>query len=290
MKAGTDYFSGMLRSAGLSGTTPLPQAPAATNANDVFDPIESAQEAAPAAPMSARPTALDTAAAQAQAQTPAPAPAPTGLPPAPPRRAEPSRDPSPATLARDPSPAVQAALRWIAAGEPAKTASTSEAPMTPEAPEITSQREAVHPTSHREPSAKPVAPESPPATQRVEPPRREPPPRPHALESTTHAVEAFPRPAVPPRHAETPARTQQLRPTEASKGTSRQTPEVHIGTLHVTLDAATAARFAPPPPAPQTMAAAPETPRASEAPSPTRGSGAHSAIGSGLSRSRLPRW
>lgn len=277
MKAGTDYFGGVMRSAGLAGPAAMPPARAAAGAGDAFEPVESMQEAAPA-PMPSipeRPTHVETPAART--------PVPTELPPPSPRIAE---------LTRDPSPAVQAALRWIAAGEPAQMPSAAQAPMKPEAPVIASRDEAAPPTQHRPASAGPVSLPSPSAAPRFEPSlRREPPPLPAIAKAATPAPEASTRQAAPPTRADAPARTQQLRPTEASKAAGRHAPEVHIGTLHVTLDATTAARFAPPAPAPRTVIAAPEAPRASAAPAAAaRSGGSHAAVGSGLSRSRLPRW
>jgi len=273
MKAGTDYFGGVMRSAGLAGPAALPPVRAAAGAGDAFEPIESMQDAAPAPSTREQSSPPDTPAAKT--------PAPTELPPPSPRIAE---------LARDPSPAVQAALRWIAAGEPAQRPSAGQAPMQPEAPVTASHDEAAPPTPHRQAPLGPASPPSLSAARRFEPQRPEPTPLPSIAKAATPAPEASTRQPAPLTRADTPARTQQLRPTEASKAASRHAPEVHIGTLHVTLDGATAARFAPPAPAPRTMIAAPEAPRASAAPAAARSGASHAAVGSGLSRSRLPRW
>jgi len=273
MSNGSNYFNALMRSAGMApkGGVPAQSGPmAATGAGEVFDPFEAA-EAAEAIEAVAPPERGD-----------APAPISPNDPPTRPQA-------MPAALTRDAHPAVQAAVRWV-------TAAAAPVP-EPASPAIAA---AVADRPSRDP--KPVAAlaqphPSPPATARVEhistplsgsdasiaaagpEPRieRQAAAAPQALAPRKPRAEALPVTA-------SPARPRQVEPAERAASGSGRT-EVHIGTLHVTLDAAATARFATRTVAPPAAQAARNNPASNAHPSSSR-----QATGSSLSRSRLPRW
>lgn len=286
MSNGSNYFNALMRSAGMApnGGAPAQIEPmAATGAGEVFDPFEAAEAI----------EAIDAVAPAERGDAPAPvAPIdPPTRPQAMPAASTPVRahESLPTALTRDAHPAVQAALRWVTAA-----AAPVPEPASPAIAEAVADR----PSPDPKPVAALVQPHpSPPAMARVEHIRTPlsgpdapiaaagPEPR---LESQAAAAPQ----ALAPRNPRaedlpvtaSPARRRQAEPAERATSGSGRT-EVHIGTLHVTLDAAATARFATrsiAPPAPQ---AARNNPASNAQPSSAR-----QATGSSLSRSRLPRW
>jgi hypothetical protein len=277
----SNYFNALMRSAGMApkASAPVPSAPTAAAASEVFDPFEAAESIDAVAPTERgdAPTPLAPMATptrpQAMPATPMPVQAQEALP---------------AVLAHDAHPAVQAALRWVTAGVALGTEPVSP-PSAPEVAELPSG----HPTL--DPVQAQVRPADPPITMRVDHvvPKpawpggsvAAPTPEPRIERQATTDSEpvAPPKPrALTPSVSAQPDRPPQVELAERASSSSRT--EVHIGTLHVTLDAAATARFATrtmAPPAPEAVRASPP----SSAHQPSRQS-----ADSSLSRSRLPRW
>lgn len=263
-----DYFGGVMRSAGLAGVPALASPVAPVASGEPIDPFEAVDVegiAAADVPLHERPVVASPSAGESPAPLPVRAEAPL---PSQPRVAD---------VARDASPNVQAALRWIAAGEPAQELG-AQSPARP-APLATAKLDA---GAERTPTPAVAA----AAILRTEPAREAAVARPIAQPEPSPAAQTLTRPAerasLPVASDDGPRRSRSTEPVQRA-APARAAAEIHIGTLHVTLDAAATARFA----APRTVVAAPEAPRAN-APRP-----AAAAAGGGissLSRSRLPRW
>ncbi len=282
--SGNSYFGALLRSAGVAPAsgTPSRSAPIETAAMP-FDPFEAAQEIDADAPVEQRYTGEPP-----RPETPREPPAREQTLPAAPVPAQAHASVLP-LLAGDPHPAVQAALRWVAAADAPRTDPVS-APSAPATVDIapTPARPDMAPFQAQAANVPPIlrAEQMAAAPVRSDPSsvaRSKPEPRVEQAPTRGAEAETQPRPrAANPTPTASPSRALDAQPKERTAGTNRT--EVHIGTLHVTLDAPSAARFA----SRSITAPAPETARASPA-AGSRPASSRSA-GSSLSRSRLPRW
>lgn len=271
----SDYFGALLRSAGaLAAPARLPTpAPSAVPGDDIVEQDLEAEGAAPGerAPARAEPAheqAAEAAAWPAAApEADAPAPrdgvarqqpaAPSAAPDAPPA----APPPAPLPQREDPAlahPLVRAALRWVAADPQALPAPAHPAPPT----------HAVAPRAAPSPEvgpavASPRSIESPAEASRV----AAAPGRPQAVREIGETGEIeLSLPAAPRRHAASEGAS-----TRAAAAAPARPIELHIGTIHVAVDA--------PPPRAVVQPLAPPAPRP-QAPAAER---------SGLSRLRLPR-
>jgi len=270
-----DYFGGVLRAAGLATTGAAVHRPAATAGAD--DPFE---------------VEIETGAAAAPG--PDPAAPPRLQPPAQPPGADtaPRHQPPPmAELAREAPPHVEAALRWIAAAEaePPARAASARPPTSMPAPapaKTATARETGAASTPTPVESTPLAPPAPRSTAARLPATVLPAPEPPRRIDVEAAPPRSAARLAPPRAADGLARAAAKSPAPAMP--AHAATEVHIGTLHVTLDAATTARFAPPRPLPE--AAEPPVPGALRAEARPAANSPQAGGLSSLSRSRLPRW
>lgn len=289
MSDSSHYFNALMRSAGmaLKGGAPAQSEPmVASETGAVFDPFEAAEAA----------EAIDAVVPADRGDAPAsvapnhPLTRPQAMPTAPAPVLAP--EPLPAALTREAHPAVQAALRWVTAaaaqvpepaspamaaafagrpsGDPKRVAALGQPGASPSA---TAQVEHMStPLSGLDASIAAAWPDSRIESQAAAAPQ--------ALAPRKPSAEVLPVTASPAR----PRQAESAEPAERAASGSGRT-EVHIGTLHVTLDAAATARFAT-----RTISApAPQAARNNPA-SNAHPSSSGQATGSSLSRSRLPRW
>ncbi len=298
-RGGSNYFGALMRSAGQPSRAAAPSTrstalPAAPQALDPFEAAEAAETSAETAPL----MRSDAPPAIASHQTPArPQPSTSTALPA----ASPSAQPPQLANDAQQHPAIQAALRWIAQGP---DAGMGTKPITPNVDGIaahlpTAPRLPPLAVAPKPPTAAPVAPHVDDARNRTDRPGSETPRESARQDNQYGAARDADAPAAPRHRAlsltatPSPGRPNPPQATEASSSgsnNSNRRTEVHIGTLHVTLDAPTVARFT----AARTVAPpAPEPARASAAGnsrSSSRQSAGSGGSPSGLSRSRLPRW